>query len=180
MKRWLLIACVLALVNTVIAAGIWIALAKRTKRPRFARATGALLGAATGAWGASPQLEYVFRYLCDALQRVDLCGEPAGIAMIFIYPFSLPVTTGLGTWVLAEIIGGRTANSPFTATLCVLGAAIGAALVFLPLFFIPGEWHYRAVLSPLTIALPVVGALLMLAIVNDNAVRSHQAQLPRR
>jgi len=180
MNVWLLIACVLALANTVIGAGIWVALAKRTKRPRFARATGALLGAAAGAWGASPQLEYVFRYLCDGLQRVDLCGEPAGIAIIFIYPFSLPVTTGLATWVLAEIIGGRTSNSPFTATLCVLGAAIGTALAFLPHFFIPGALHYRPVLNPLTVVLPVVGALLMLAIVDYKAVPLHQPKLPRQ
>jgi len=171
MKTWLLIAVVLTFVNALIAGGMWIALSKHTNRPRFARAMGALLGAATGARGASPQLDYVFQYLCDDLRRLEFCGEPAGIAIFFIYPFFLPVTTGLATWLLAEIIGGRTSNSPFTGALCVLGAAIGAALVFLPLFLIPGVWHviYRPILNPLKIALPAVGALLVLAIADRNA-----------
>ncbi|XYH94984.1 hypothetical protein ACMHYB_45325 [Sorangium sp. So ce1128] len=171
MKMWLLIAGVLALVNAVIAAGMWSALSKHTNRPRFARTIGSLLGAATGAWSAGPQLEYLFQYLCDGLQRLEFCGEPAGIAIFFIYPFSLPVTTGLATWLLAEIIGGRTSNSPFTGALCVLGAAIGAALVFLPLFFIPGVWHatHRPILDPLELALSAAGALLVLAIVDHSA-----------
>jgi len=170
MKMWLLIAGALALVNAAIAAGIWIAFAKHTNRPRFARAIGALLGAATGACSAHPQLHYVFQYLCDRMWRLEFCGEPAGLAMFFIYPFSLPVTTGLATWLLAEVIGGRTSKSLASAGLCLLGAAVGAALVFLPLFFIPGVWHatLRPILEPLQLALPAVGALLVLAIVDRN------------
>jgi hypothetical protein len=166
MRVYLLLVGILIVVNAAVATVAWMLLSRKATRPPFARAGGALLGAAAGAWLAVPELNVVYEQVCVVLPRDLFCNLEFAVPVLFVYPFALPVTTGLSTWLLAEIVGGRGAKPLFALGWTVLGAGVGAALVFVPLFFIPGAEHVlpRPLVEPVTLVVPAVGALLGLAL----------------
>lgn len=84
------------------------------------------------------------------------------MAMLFTYPFSLPVLVAASTWLLAEMIGGRSSRPWFSAAVAFGGSFLGAALVFLPYFFISAA--SKVISYPIVLGGPIVGVLLALAI----------------
>jgi hypothetical protein len=160
----LLIASLLVFVNAVIATGAWTLFAKHATRPRWARASGAVLGAAVGTGLAGPQLRYVFEAMCGYFPNDPMCDGSLPVPVLILYPFTAPFTTGLFAWLLAEIGGGRGIKPLFTLGLTVLGAALGAALIFVPWYFIAAVDHSlpHPIRDILVLSVPALGALIAL------------------
>ena len=150
MTAFLLIAGVLGACNALFAAVAWKVLSRDTRRPRLARAAGAVLGAMAGAWVTEPQLAFV-------VGQLGYVQEAAGIAIAFTFPFLLPVTTGMGGWLFAETAGGRSSRSWLAAAMSSAGTVLGAALILLPIYLGPGA---SPVISyPIVLGVPIAGSM---------------------
>jgi hypothetical protein len=171
---YLLLFGIFALANTAVAAGAWVFLSKVAPRPLLTRAVGALLGAAAGTLLALPELNLVFELVCDVSPRERFCDLAFAAPVLYVFPFVLPVTTGLSTWLGAEVIGGRRVKPLVTLGWTVLGSVLAAALIFPPLFFIPRAMRvlHGLILGAAWIV-PAIGALVALALVQ---LRPWQAQ----
>src|SRR4051812_18014574 len=130
MLALLLMAAVVAMCDALLVAVAWRALSRDSRRPPLARAVGALAGAVAGAWFTEPQLDFVVRQL-------GYFHEAGQLAIGSMYPLVLPATTGMGAWLFAETIGGRSATPWRAASKAYAGGLIGTALVFLPMFLAP-------------------------------------------
>jgi len=157
MLAFLLIAAVVATCDVLLAAVAWKALSRDSRRPPLARAIAAIAGAVAGAWLTEPQVGLV-------VGQLGYFEEAAGLAIGFTYPFVLPVTTGMGAWLFAETMGGRSATSWRAASKSCAGALIGATLVFLPIFLAPSAFTFLEIGRPITLGVPIAGSLLGLAI----------------
>jgi hypothetical protein len=151
----LFIAGIIGLCDAVVAVVAWAILSRRTSRPVFLRAVGSAVGASAGAWGAGHQLE-------SAMPWFGLYHESAQLTIMFAYPISLPVTTGLATWLLAEVIGGRGPKPAVTVAVSMLGALLGTCVIFLPWFFVRGF----EVSFPIMIGVPIACSVLAFLIIN--------------
>jgi uncharacterized membrane protein len=145
------IAVMLDMCNALVAIVTWRLLPKGMRRPLNVRLFGAALGAVGGALLTRPQLEVLVQYL-------GYTGEAAGMVVLFAFPFALPVSVGLAAWLLAEAVGGRSPKLGRALGMSCLGALLGGALAFLPLFFVPGATRF--IPYAVAIALPIVGAVL--------------------
>jgi hypothetical protein len=161
MLSLLLMAAVVAMCDALLAAVAWKALSRDARRSPLARAIGAIAGAVAGAWLTEPQLDFVVRQL-------GYFQEAGQLAIGFAYPFVLPATTGMGAWLFAETIGGRSATPWRAASKGYAGALIGAALVFLPTFLVPSAFTSPGIGHPIALGVPVAGSLLGLAIETRN------------
>jgi len=172
MRVCLFIAGVFVLFNTAVASGAWHLLSRHATRPKFARAAGALAGAAAAAWITRPELNYIFEWTCKHARSDPMCDGTLPLPVLYLYPFALPVTIGLSTWLFAEVIGGRTRRPLFEPLVSVLGALLVSALVFLPLIFVQGLDHMlpRAIVQLVTVGVPASGALLGLAVAQSDVV----------
>lgn len=165
MRTYFLLFGIVVLVNAAIAAGAWVFLSRVTSKPLLARAAGALVGAAVGTSLAFPQLSLVFEVVCDVLPRERFCDLAFAAPVLYVYPFVLPVMTGLSTWLFAEVVGGRGVRPLFTLGWTVLGSVLAAALVFSPLLFIPGATHVlHGLILGASWIVPAAGALAALAL----------------
>lgn len=161
----LLIGGVLMLLNGGLATTAWLVLAKRTARARLARAGGALLGVGIGAWAVAPEVSYLTDRTCEYFPLDGMCNASLPVPVFYVYPFALPLTAALSAWLFAELLGGRAKKPLFTLGWTVAGALLGAAAIFLPLFFYP---YALDVLSgplrePALVVVPPLGALLAFA-----------------
>ena len=147
----LVVALILDMCNAMVSIVTWRLLPKGVQRPLNARLFGAALGGVGGALLTKPQLELLVQYL-------GFMQEAAGMAILFAWPFALPVSVGLGAWLLSEAVGGRNAKLGRPLGMSLLGALLGAAVVFVPVFFVraAGEFFVYQV----AIALPILGAVL--------------------
>ena len=130
MAEYLLDVAVLGLCDVLLAVLAWRLLARSTQRAPLARTAGAIVGGLAGAWLTEPQLGLV-------VERLGYWSEAAGLAFGFMYWFSLPVMTGMGAWLLAELAGGRSAKPWRAALFGCAGALVGTALLFVPIFVTP-------------------------------------------
>lgn len=162
----LLIGGTLILFNAGLATAVWLVLAKRMARARLARAGGALLGAAVGAWAVAPELSYLTDWTCEHFPFASMCNASLPVPVFYVYPFALPPTAALSAWLFAELLGGRTLKPRFTLGWTVAGALLGAAAVFLPLFFHPYALDVlpRLLREPALVVVPPLGALLAFAV----------------
>jgi hypothetical protein len=155
MLAFLLIAVVVAMCDALLTAVAWKTLSRDSRRPPLARAIGAIAGAVAGAWLTERQLDFV-------VWQLGYFQEAGQLAIGFAYPFVLPATTGMGAWLFAETMGGRSARPWRAASKSYAGALIGAALVFLPMFLVPNA--FLGIGHPIALGVPVAGSLLGLAI----------------
>jgi hypothetical protein len=151
------IAVVVAMCDALLAAGAWKALSRDSRRPPLARAIGAIAGAVAGAWLTEPQLGVV-------VWQLGYLHEAGQLAIGFTYPFVLPATTGMGAWLFAETMGGRSPMPWRAASKSYTGALIGTALVFLPMFLVPRAFTFLGIGHPIAVGAPIAGSLLGLAI----------------
>ena len=152
MLIFFVIALMLDMCNAMVTVVTWRFLPKKgVQRPLHVRLFGGALGGLGGALLTKPQLELLVGFL-------GYMQEQAGMAVLFAFPFALPVSVGLGAWLLAEAVGGRTPKLGRPLGMSCLGALLGAALVFAPLFFVQGASEFFV--YQLAFALPILGALL--------------------
>lgn len=147
----LVIAVMLDMVNAMVTIVTWRLLPKGPTRPLKARLFGAAIGGVGAALLTKPQLEVLVAYL-------GYEKDAAFLATLFAFPFALPVSVGLGAWLLAEAVGGRSSKLGRPLGMSCLGALLGAALVLAPVYLVSGARHF--VPETVVIALPIAGALL--------------------
>ena len=146
MNPALIIAAVLAAIQTAIAFAVWRFAAKPQQRSLKVRLWSAFFGALAAAIVARPLVEAV-------VLSLGYIQEAAGmLAMLTFYGF-LPLTVGISGWLFSELYGGRSAKpwralifaiaGAFFGSVAVTGALLGAklhlpaALGFALLFGIP-------------------------------------------
>ena len=137
--------------DVLVAGAAWRLFSKATPRPRLAGTIGAILGGVAGALVAEPQV-------AEVTHQLGYIEEAAGMKILFAFSFLVPLTTGVTAWLLSELLGGRSDRRFRQLILGVLGAALGAGLVFIPAFFMspaPAWISY-----PILVSVPAVIAAL--------------------
>jgi hypothetical protein len=169
MDPFLMCLGVLAVGEALAVAGVWRLLPGDSPRPLLVRAGGAIAGGPAGALIAEPQVAFI-------IQKLGYIQEAAGMKILFTVPFLLPLTTGLAAWLLSEVLGGRTRKPFRNALSSVIGAALGAGLVFVPWFFMspaPAWISY-----PILMGVPAAGSTLAILISARGVVPSNPALNP--
>jgi hypothetical protein len=82
---------------------------------------------------------------------------------MFTYPFAVPLSAAPAVWLGGELSGGRGAHSRRAAVLALLGALLGAAILFVPWFLLPmryTDWIPGELARSFSPAVALLGYLL--------------------
>jgi hypothetical protein len=127
----LVIAAVLAAIQTALAFAVWRLAVKPRQRPLKVRLVSAFFGGLAAAIVARPLVEVAIVMLGYAQEAAQT------MSMLTFYSF-LPLTVGISGWLFSEVYGGRTAKAgrgllfgiagAFLGSVVVIGALLGAKL----------------------------------------------------
>jgi hypothetical protein len=175
MDPFLITIAAVGAVDMLVASAAWRLLSKTTPRSRLARAVGAIFGGVAGALVVEPQVAAVTHLL-------GYIEEAAGMKILFTFPFLVPLTTGAASWLVSEVAGGRSGKPLWRLIAAIVGAALGAAAVYIPEFFMspaPAWISY-----PVLVCVPAATATLAVLLSRRSVDGAHPvgaaAASPRR
>lgn len=122
MNPSLLIAAVLAAIQTAISIAVWRFAVKAEQRPLKFRVASAFFGGIAAAIVARPLVQVVIGLLGYAEEAAQMTG------MVAFYCF-LPLTVGISGWLFSEVYGGRSPKPWRALTFAVAGGFLGAVVV---------------------------------------------------